>query len=1080
MLYSLLLVATLTLPPADTIKFQSPQDIFSQAEIFEKNGEYDKAIDSYQTISENDTSYTEAASKLMIAYNNAKRYQECIDLGTKIFDTPSDFTNNIYLSLGNAYLNTGRFDEARKIYLFSLKKYPYNYILIYNIGLSYYKQEQYKEALPYFQKSAQINPYYASNHIMLGYLSTIQGHRTKAILSYLTSLAINPDNNGVLVFLEELAKNSMRVEGSVASFSDNSAFEKYDELLRSGAAFDKRYVRKVDFNSSIVKQVDLLLSKIRFDTQSDDFWTHFYIPFYTQLEQNQLSEAFTYFILQSTKNDEVINWLTDHKTLKSQWIDLAKSELQTKRLRDTATVLEVPDEYSFWFFSNNALSAIGNQVDNETRYGPWAFYSLNGQLNAIGKYSEVGKKIGQWKYYYDNGQLSREENYDDNGNFVNPAKYFHENGQLSIEVPYGDNKLDGTLKYYFECGELKKELSYSKGLKDGDAMLYYATGQKRLEYRHLKDSLHGPYTYFHKNEQINDAYIYKKDLLYGAFASFFSDGQLSIKGSYKADSIHGEWIEYFQNGKVKQQGAYEMDSQIGAWKYFHSNGQLNQESSYGANGKLHGANKIYDRAGHLFEINTFDNGRQTGYTYYDKDDNVIATAFDPDGNLRYESYDHNGRKRSEGMLVDGEIEGDFIKYFSNGEIELRTKQVANEYHGDYQEFYITGELKTQCTYNNGLLDGFYQSYFKNGQIEQEGWYVEGALEQKWVTYCADGLMEKEQYFISDEINGWVHYFAGNKKKQRAYKYDMGQLIGMSQYDSLGNKYHQQVYGNGTGARADLTVNGDTIFATQYKCGAFNTDLINYYPNGTVKTKYEMADNTYHGKYHHTSPLGMLLTEGKYLNGSKDGKWKWYYANGSVKSAYEYKYGENEGLGNKYYADGAISSVCEYEGDEKSGRCTYYDHNSNTQLVKFYSKKDGLISYLDNQTKDTIPFSNKGAFMIQTFFESGQKAATQNYFNGKIEGVSTFYNKSGTITETVEYKSGMNHGKWIVYHANGNVHISKSYSNDLLNGEYVEYRADGKKIRITNYHNGDENGLEKWFDSNGNVVSEILFWNGSIY
>jgi tetratricopeptide (TPR) repeat protein len=72
--------------------------------------------------------------------------------------------------------------------------------LLYNIGLAYRNLEDYKTALSYFKKSARINPYYMNNHVMLGYISMLQGHRSKAMMSYLMSLAISPDNNGILVF----------------------------------------------------------------------------------------------------------------------------------------------------------------------------------------------------------------------------------------------------------------------------------------------------------------------------------------------------------------------------------------------------------------------------------------------------------------------------------------------------------------------------------------------------------------------------------------------------------------------------------------------------------------------------------------------------------------------------------------------------------------------------------------------------------------------------------------------------------------------------------------------------------------
>ncbi len=404
----------------DSGQFVSPREKFDQASQLESEDDYPAAIDLYLSISENDTSYIEAQYLLMSAYNAQEEYQKSIDIGKRLKDTPSDFNRGIFITLGNAYLNTDRRDSAIITYEEGLEHFPYQHTLIYNIGYAYYTMGEYEKAIPYFQRSAKINPFYSSNHVLLGYLSMLQGHVTKAYLSYLTYMAIEPSDNNILVFLENLSGQNVRKFGSIEPFDSNETFQKYDDLILSGAALDGRFERKVDFNASIVKQQELLFSRIKYEENTDDFWMDFYVPFYQELQESGLTTAFVYYMLQSSNNDPVLDWIKKHDDDKSAWVKLANKRISSNRLRDTTTVLGVKDTYSFWYYGTNEIHSIGNQREDETPYGPWIFFHKSGRTSAEGRYTDEGVKTGEWNYFHENGRLQRREMYNDEGHIVEP------------------------------------------------------------------------------------------------------------------------------------------------------------------------------------------------------------------------------------------------------------------------------------------------------------------------------------------------------------------------------------------------------------------------------------------------------------------------------------------------------------------------------------------------------------------------------------------------------------------------------------------------------------------------------------
>jgi antitoxin component YwqK of YwqJK toxin-antitoxin module len=496
MIKTLLIILALSSSPSDdSLVFQSPQQIFEKASALESDENYEAALELYHLISESDTSYIKAQFKKMALYNATGHYDKTIEIGLSLKDKYTPLRENIYIELGNAYSKEEKYHRALEIYQEGSALFPYSHVLLYNIGLAYRNLEDYKTALSYFKKSARINPYYMNNHVMLGYISMLQGHRSKAMMSYLMSLAISPDNNGILVFLESLSSDAIRIEGSIEKFESNELFQYYDDIIRSRAAQDPRFVQEVDFNANIIKNTELLLQKLEYRDNTDDFWMNYYVPFYFNLAKQNLEPHFLYYTLYSTNNDEVKKFINKNSDEKDAWISLANEYLSSNRSTQHATVMGQKDEYSFWYYNSNALSAIGNQIDDETRTGPWMFFYESGQLNAIGKYDDSGNKTGLWKYYHENGRLSRTEKYQENA-IVEPARYYHENGALSIIAHYDGEILDGSLEHYYACGALKEIIPLKQGVKSGSGQYLFNTGQKMTDYLIQNDTLSGLYKKF--------------------------------------------------------------------------------------------------------------------------------------------------------------------------------------------------------------------------------------------------------------------------------------------------------------------------------------------------------------------------------------------------------------------------------------------------------------------------------------------------------------------------------------------------------------------------------------------------------
>ena len=139
---------------------------------------------------------------------------------------------------------------------------------------------------------------------------------------------------------------------------------------------------------------------------------------------------------------------------------------------------------------------------------------------------------------------------------------------------------------------------------------------------------------------------------------------------------------------------------------------------------------------------------------------------------------------------------------------------------------------------------------------------------------------------------------------------------------------------------------------------------------------------------------ILIFEGEYLNGKRNGKGKDYYDNGKLEYEGEYLNGKRNGKGKEYYDIGRIK----FEGEYKNG--------------KIWNGKEYNINGI-----------------IELEINNGNGKGKQYYGNGKLEFEG-------------EYLNGQRTGKGKEYNYNGELIFEGEYLNDQRNGKGKEY-YDGK-------------------------------------
>ena len=173
-------------------------------------------------------------------------------------------------------------------------------------------------------------------------------------------------------------------------------------------------------------------------------------------------------------------------------------------------------------------------------------------------------------------------------------------------------------------------------------------------------------------------------------------------------------------------------------------------------------------------------------------------------------------------------------------------------------------------------------------------------------------------------------------------------------------------------------------------------------------------------------------------GKKHGVWKGFYEE-SKRPRYEgaFEHGKEIGIFN-FYDDTKAKSIIatrEFNAKDNSAYTIFYDQNKNkVSEGKVVNKLfEGQWKYYHQASKNIM--------------------TTENYVNGKLEGLRTVFYISGKIAEEISYK------------------------NNLKNGFYKKYTEKGILLEESMFKNNIYNGLAIFSDTNGNVVSKGQFVNG---
>ncbi|MGB0868835.1 MAG: hypothetical protein ACPGSD_04485 [Flavobacteriales bacterium] len=625
------------------------------------------------------------------------------------------------------------------------------------------------------------------------------------------------------------------------------------------------------------------------------------------------------------------------------------------------------------------------------------------------------------------------------------------------------------IKQYFLNGELHftgVSKDKHKEAYDGELNIYNSKG------KHIK-------TLFYENNKLlwqksfdgKRVYetTYKEDKPYSG--KIFQGINQIYSVEYKEGKIINE-IRYYLKSKKKREVSNYENGVIKSRVYYNQKGEKIGQSNF-YNNLVKEGEVIYFHDGkdeHVFQIHHYKNfdNLYTDYYYHNGKPKSILTKNPLTQSFFSTSGALLGRLTFKGSL-NNKIKNDGTWIVFGTTKQKRDHIVSKEEYKNgkiqkYQSFHDNGKLQLEKLHNPsgyGLLKEI--SFDKQGDTiaelnykNQEPWNGFRIKKGKETWYENGALVKEYQYFPkSDTI------FSKRDKRTVSYYNKQNELIGQ-----LTLKNDKAYYSPLSGVK--VTYYNKLFSFYHYKNGSLLKSKT-FTQNYTTKKVFKEL-NEYDPKNHYT------------LNKSTK-----YYSNGKIKSEtwHESTYTKLKSI----FYDMEGNNIGEYDYKQKTG--TLITFFSTSDQIKKIEKKENDVNYYIKKYLRNTSFTEDKKEAFYLFYEIDKNKEAIYYskqgsplfkvkFKDKLPFEGAFFDvENYTVTN---YKNGKKDGvftKYLNYDFPEIILETGQYVNNLKEGEFKQFK-DGFLIKTTSYKNGQFHGKSKFYNKNGEVVSELSYQNNKPY
>lgn len=195
----------------------------------------------------------------------------------------------------------------------------------------------------------------------------------------------------------------------------------------------------------------------------------------------------------------------------------------------------------------------------------------------------------------------------------------------------------------------------------------------------------------------------------GHWITYYENGNKRYEGYFKDNNPVGTFTRFYENKGIQSIMEFKEDGKEASTKIFYNNGTLAAEGIYFEQQK-HGEWKYYSY--YSLKIIYSEN-------YFHGEKHGVSTVYYPNGNVSEILTFQNSKE-----------DGNWIQYFENGRISLKTTFKKGLLHGDYNQYHPSGISYIIGQYNQGKRNGEWSIYDENGEMKVQFDFIMGVAKNQ--------------------------------------------------------------------------------------------------------------------------------------------------------------------------------------------------------------------------------------------------------------------------------------------------------------------------------------------------------------
>lgn len=457
----------------------------------------------------------------------------------------------------------------------------------------------------------------------------------------------------------------------------------------------------------------------------------------------------------------------------------------------------------------------------------------------------------------------------------------------------------------------------------------------------------------------------------------YENGMLSSEGTLRDGKPDGYWKTYYPSGQLKTEGNRKNFLLDSTWNFYSEKGIIQKSISY-RDDVRNGLERIFDQEGRCVEEYTYQNNIRSG----------IAKWYYPTGELRKTGFFQNNKE--EGKATEFERDGRVITLLTYKNGFIYTEEKINRYDsqgkrtGIWKDLFEDGKLRQEGNWLAGMKNGVFKFFNKKGELEKLERYENDVL---IVDDASTAILDiRKEYHANGSLKEMGTYREG--KKQGNFRV----------YDEAGNETGGLLYDN------NLLVGQGMIDSLGRRIGDWKL----FYPDGKIRAQGKYVDGLREGNWTYFFTNGKTEQSGIYKMDWPTGSWKWYYFNGQLHREDMYRNGKEDGTSVEYDTLGVVINEGEFSAGARNGKwkLTVNDHIEEGQYLD--GERDGLWVWYYGEGKKMFEGEFQSGIPVNRhkyWYVNGQVEMTGKYKGGEMDGRWDYYDTNGFPAMQLDYVEG---------------------------------------------------------------------------